>query len=704
MSDAHNDSGPQSLFRSGENCWRVSPASRVAVLIDTAEYFASLKAACGQARHSIFILGWDFDRREPLGRESDAPSMEEFLCSLLTDRPELHIYLLLWDFHFVYAAEREWFQAWRLRLNGIDRLHIQFDGAHPSGGSQHQKVVVVDDRVAFCGGIDLSRWRWDTPEHKARDPRRTDPDGKEYPPFHDAMMLVEGDAAVALGRLARERWAKSGAGDEAAGVAELPADCWPNGVEPLFCDQPIAIARTLPAYGERSAVREVERLYLDAIAAARRYLYFENQYFTSRVLTEALAGRLAEEGGPDVLLVLPRHTGGWLEQATMDALRADCLAKLRQADQGARLRVLYPTQPSLPENECISVHSKLLIVDDVFVCLGSANTSDRSMGLDSECNLALEAPESEQVPWLLHRFLSEHLGCEVDAVKAAREQHDRLAAAVDSLRRAEGRSLRDLDESLAAPPMRLTEDADLVDPGEPIDPEYLMHRAVPASGKDSAHRGLYGFLALVLALLALGAAWRWTPLSEWLTAERLTEWLKWFESPVVRALAVTGGLTLASLLMVPLSLLVVVCAILLGPWLGFGCAMVGALLSGWLAFLGGKALGGRVLQRFDGTQIHRLSERLSRRGIMAVAMVRLVPVAPYTVVNVVAGASHLRMGQFMVGSLIGLLPGVGGLTLFSGSLYQAIVDPSAESFVILGVIAVVVVGGILALRRLLRDS
>lgn len=704
MTDANTEAEHQSLIRSGENCWRVAPASRVAVLIDTAEYFAALKAACEQARHSVFILGWDFDRRELLGREADAPSLEDFLCGLLADRPNLNIYLLLWDFHFVYAAEREWFQAWKLRLNGIDRLHIQFDGAHPSGGSQHQKLVVVDDRVAFCGGIDLSRWRWDTPEHKARDPRRTDPDGNDYPPFHDAMMLVEGDAAAALGRLARDRWADSGAGDEAAGATGSPGDCWPTGVEPLFRGQPIAIARTLPAYGERCEVREVERLYLDAIASAQRYLYFENQYFTSRVLTEALAGRLAEEGGPDVLLVLPRHTGGWLEQATMDALRADCLARLQQADQGARLRVLYPSQPGLRENECISVHSKLLIVDDRFVCLGSANTSDRSMGLDSECNLALEAPDSEQVPGLLHRFLSEHLDCEAEAVRAARAQHDRLGAAVDSLRRAEGRSLRDLDESLAAPPMRLIEDADLVDPGEPIDPEYLMHRAVPRRDKDSAYRGLYGFLALVLVLLALGAAWRWTPLSEWLTPERLTEWLKWFENPVVRALAVTGALTLASLLMVPMSLLVVVCAILLGPWLGFGCAMLGALLSGWLAFLGGKAMGGRVLQRFDGTQIHRLSERLSRRGIMAVAMLRLVPVAPYTVVNVVAGASHLRTGQFMVGSLIGLLPGIGALTLFSGSLYQAIIDPSAESFVILGVIALVVVAGILALRRLLRSS
>ena len=410
MTDPSTDTEPQSLFRSGENCWRVVGADRVAVLIDTADYFAALKSACEQAQHSVFVLGWDFDRRERLGREADAPELEAFLCGLLERNPDLHIYLLLWDFHFVYAAEREWFQAWKLRLNANERLHIQFDGAHPPGGSQHQKVVVVDDSVAFCGGIDLSRWRWDTPEHAARDARRTDPDGNDYPPFHDAMLLVEGEAAAALGRLARKRWLNSGAAEKPVEFAGNADGCWPKDVEPLFCDHPVAIARTLPAWDDRPGVRELEQLYLDAIASARHYVYIENQYFTSRVLTEALAQRLSREEPPDVLLVLPKHTGGWLEQATMDALRADCLAKLRQADQGRCLRVMYPEQPGLAEHEYISVHSKLLIVDDRFVCLGSANTSDRSMGLDSECNLALEAAESEQVPWLLHRFLSEHLG------------------------------------------------------------------------------------------------------------------------------------------------------------------------------------------------------------------------------------------------------------------------------------------------------
>ena len=83
------------------------------------------------------------------------------------------------------------------------------DGHHPVGASQHQKIVVVDDTVAFVGGFDLSKWRWDTPAHRPRDNRRIDPDGKPYPPFHDIQMAVDGPVARTLGRLARKRWLRA---------------------------------------------------------------------------------------------------------------------------------------------------------------------------------------------------------------------------------------------------------------------------------------------------------------------------------------------------------------------------------------------------------------------------------------------------------------------------------------------------------------
>ncbi len=309
------------ILRPGDNCWRIESSKHLAPLIDTADYFQALVALCERAEHSIFILGWDFDRHEPLGRGDDTPTLEQFIQDLLARKKNLHIYLLIWDYSMIYAAEREWFQSWKLRSNGHERLHVQFDNQHPLGGSQHQKIVVVDDAAAFCGGIDLSRWRWDTSKHAAKEPRRTDPDGKTYAPFHDVMWLLDGAAASALGELSRRRWKDSGSKVEPIKAREDASGWWPTDLEPLFEEMPVAIARTFPAFQGRDEVREVEQLFMDSIARARDYIYIENQYFTSRMITAALARRLKEDDPPVVILVLPRHTGGWLEQVTMDALR-----------------------------------------------------------------------------------------------------------------------------------------------------------------------------------------------------------------------------------------------------------------------------------------------------------------------------------------------------------------------------------------------
>ncbi|MEJ2402332.1 MAG: phospholipase D-like domain-containing protein, partial [Xanthomonadales bacterium] len=506
----------QNILRPGETCWRVETARRASVIVETADYFTALREACAEARRSILILGWDFDRRERVGRAADDPDFETFLCSLLESRDDLHVHLLSWDYAFVYAAEREWFQELHLRHRTHERLHVRFDSAHPVGASQHQKIVVIDDSLAFCGGIDLSRWRWDTMEHAAQDERRTDPDGKPYPPFHDAMMLVEGDAARALGELARARWARAGEPIDVPRVERDDPPAWPESVGIGWTDCEIGIARTFPPCEDDDAVCEVERLYRASIRAAQRYIYIENQYFTARAVADALAERLQEDEGPDIVLVLPRHTGGWLEQVTMDAIRTRRIQRLIDADHGGRLRVLYPYQEGLGDDECISVHAKLMLADDCFVRVGSANTSNRSMGLDSECDLALIDREETGATGVLHRLLAEHLDCGPDDVEAVRQASGSLVAAVDRLRRDEGRSLRLLDVAGDDAVIDIDGEEDMIDPEEPIDAGFLVRRAVPAGHDSTGRRRLYLFVGFVGFLLVLAASWRWTPLGDWL--------------------------------------------------------------------------------------------------------------------------------------------------------------------------------------------
>jgi uncharacterized membrane protein YdjX (TVP38/TMEM64 family) len=326
------------------------------------------------------------------------------------------------------------------------------------------------------------------------------------------------------------------------------------------------------------------------------------------------------------------------------------------------------------------------------------------MGMDSECDLAWEAPGEPAVSWLLHRLLAEHLGCEIQTVQESRSQQETLASAISKLQRRGKRSLVPLDIDKGDSQLELTADADVIDPKEPINAEYFVQRAVPDEQATTGRRQLISFLGFIIVLLIIAALWRWTPLANWIKPEQIARWLEWFNQPWMRFAAVLIVIVIASLVMVPLSLLVVASALLLGPWTGFACSITAALLSGWIGFLLGKFFGGKLIQRLSGSQIHNLSKRLSDRGILAVAMLRLLPVAPYTVVNLAAGASHLNQGQFLVGSAIGLAPGIAALTLFSGSLREAVRNPSLDSLGAVGIIAVVIIGAAYLLRRMLKTS
>ncbi|MGB1110401.1 MAG: VTT domain-containing protein, partial [Gammaproteobacteria bacterium] len=626
-------------------------------------------------------------------------------------RPELHIYLLSWDFNMVYAAERELLPALRLRLQAPRRFHFKLDGKHPSGASQHQKLVVIDDQLAFVGGIDLSRWRWDSSEHRPDDERRQDPNGKPYPPFHDMMWCLQGPVARKLGDLARDRW-KRAHGRRISPVGKRVKAPWPDSVPAMHRDAAIAIARTYPAYRHHPEVREVERLYLDAIQSARRHIYIENQYFTASKLADALSARLAEDDGPEVILVLPRQTGGWLEQMTMDVLRGRVVKRMQDADEHGRLRVYYPHQPGLADDECISVHAKFLNVDDRFMRIGSSNTSNRSMGLDSECDAALEARDGSEdgseedsrfIRDIRQRLLAEHLGCEVSEVSDAEQRHESLIQAIESLR-SEDRSLRDLDCAVPKETDEMVPDGALIDPTEPFSPEYFVSQYVPNEGQSSGRKRLLAFAIAIFLLLALAAAWRWTPMGEWLSPQALGDMLNGLASPYVQVVASVMIIAAASFVMVPITLLAIAVGIVFGGWQAFALMVTGAMISSILGFAVGSALGAGAIERMTGSGVHKLSKRLADRGTVAVALLRLVPVAPFAIFNLVAGASHIGFRQFTVGSLMGFAPGLGAVTLFSSTLWQAVSSPSWQSLAIAAGLGFLLAGMAWLVKQWLRSG
>ena len=154
------------------NVWRLSHADRFAVLIDGAALFGAVRQACIKAQRSIVIMGWDLDSRTRLVGETGVAEdgypieLAPFLSALVEERPQLRVQLLLWDYSVLYATERELFPTVSLQWKTPPRVTFALDDQVPAGASQHQKIVVIDDSVAFSGGLDLTIRRWDTSKHE----------------------------------------------------------------------------------------------------------------------------------------------------------------------------------------------------------------------------------------------------------------------------------------------------------------------------------------------------------------------------------------------------------------------------------------------------------------------------------------------------------------------------------------------------------
>ena len=693
----------------GRNCWRIERAERVAFLVDGAQYFSAVRSALAKAQHSILILGWDIDSRMrlvPDGANDGLPEqLGEFLNEIVAQRPELHGYVLSWDFAMLYAMEREWLPIYKLDWRTHRRLSFRLDDKHPVGASHHQKVIVVDDAVAFVSGYDLTRCRWDTSEHAPHDPRRVDHRGDAYPPFHDVGMAVAGDCARALGDLARARWLRATGEEPKRAPASAVETAWPEDVAIDATDIDVAISRTEPAYNGAAGVAEVRALHLDAIAAARHNLFAENQYFTSRTVSDAFARRLQEEDAPEIAVLSPYTQSGWLEISTMGVLRARIHRKLRAADRHDRYRLYCPMLPWLGDSDgCLNIHSKVLIIDDALLTVGSSNLSDRSLAIDTECNLAIEARGDPRLRELIagfrNRLLAEHLGCSAEDVADALAREGSIHRAIDGLRREGARSLLAVEPKFDPALDAVVPDRHVFDPEQPLDPDTIVADLVPQDEtRINARARLIGVAVGVVTLAGMALAWRFTPLGEWLAFDRLIEFgvaLREHEwAPFVVILAFVGG----GLVAFPLLVLIAATALVFGPVLGSVYALFGAVVSAALTFAIGRRLGRETVRKLAGTRVNDLSRRLARRGLIAVAFVRMLPIAPFSVVNVVAGASHIRWSDFLLGTVIGLLPGIATMTFFVNRAIAAVRDPGAGTFALLVIAAALIVVLVWALRR-----
>ena len=427
------------MLEAGTTCWRVETAPRAALLVDMEPYLAAAKAAMSKAARTVHFLNWAFDPDTILDHTSDGAGSKpqtigSFLKDLAASRPSLEIRILCWQSALPVAATQRFFPLRSRKFFAGTPIVFQLDGSLPLGASHHQKAVIVDDAVAFCGSCDIGPDRWDTPEHLNPDPRRakTAKGSPCYDCRHEVMAMVDGAPAATLGELFRERWARA-TGDSLPEPVPCLGDVWPEHVRPDFSDVTVGLSRTQAPWKAFPERREGEAATLAAIAGARRSLYLENQYFTSPIVAEALAQRLEDPEGPEIVLVSTQHSPSWFDQMTMDKTRSVFLRRLEDADHHGRLRAYSPVTK---DGMTIIVHAKLAIIDDRFIRLGSSNMNNRSEGFDSECDLTLDAVNANGgegqacISVFRDRLIAHWLGCTQEQMNDAGGQTvgDRIEA------------------------------------------------------------------------------------------------------------------------------------------------------------------------------------------------------------------------------------------------------------------------------------
>lgn len=673
-----------SIFKPGHNCWKLSTADRATILIDAKDYFKAVYHSISNSKNLVIILAWDIDSRISLLRGEDAKGrhpvqLGPFLDHQTKVQESLDVYILDWDYVQLFARSREILPELKFKLQTSPKVHFELDDVLPKGACHHQKVVIVDEKIAFCGGLDLTRGRWDTSEHLPEHKDRKDNKGNPYRAYHDMSILLEGEVAKEMSALARERWNASC--DKAIKRIDSENNTnspWPEYIDPMFRDIEVAITRTWVTEKER--IQESMQMTIDLLDSAEDIVYIENQYLTARPVAEALSSLLEREKPPEIVIIVTPHSDGWLSQHTMDVLRSKLIRKLREKDHKNKLGVYVPHVPKMHELG-INIHAKMMVVDNRYIKIGSTNLSNRSMFLDSECDVVLKASTEEHSD-RIQQFRNERLGefyhKSANEIVSEIKKHSNIHSFIDNQQSDNTRCLHNIDRVLISPNQDELVPADICDPYEPVDFNHLAKSLLVAK-KPMANflKKTIGYIVLFIVLGLVGLS-QFTSFGDFISVSDLEQYLGNIRSHPGSYLWSYIIASLGLSLFVPITVFVVAITLVYDFWIAFAISSAAALTSSVLSFVIGHYLGVHALRKIVGNRVNRISKALGKHGILSSIAMRIVPVAPFAALNLIAGASHIKFRDFFWGTLIGQIPGILLITLSVDRVYLSIQNPDLK--------------------------
>jgi uncharacterized membrane protein YdjX (TVP38/TMEM64 family) len=401
-------------------------------------------------------------------------------------------------------------------------------------------------------------------------------------------------------------------------------------------------------------------------------------------VAERLAKRMRERPQLQVLLVGPQNYESWVEARTMRNGRIRFMRTFAGAGLQNRIKLVFPHVQNDDKSTDTMIHSKVMVIDDRLLRVGSANINNRSCGTDTECDLTIEAEsESERakITQIRNRLIADHTGLTPSEVNQALRTAPDLLSACEFAER--GHSLRYIDDGEPDATEMAQYIERIADPERPIPIDALL--SLEMSGRTARlPPARAAKLAAALAImLGLALVWKFTPLSEFLDSKSIETTMAAFASSPLAPVYVVAAFILGGLLEFPLILLIAGTAAAFGPVLGFAWAAAGSLASALLSYFIGAWLGRKTLESLLGPRLNRIRARVLRSGVLAIVAIRLVPIAPFTIVNMVAGASGISLSHYMVGTALGLLPGLVMLSVAGGQIMDIIFDPSLGSVVLL---------------------